>query len=68
MSDLKIRFKRDDDSDYPEWRTVSIGDILEREAVPINVDGNELYREIGIRSHGKGLFHKDPVTGEELGN
>lgn len=68
MSDLKIRFKRDDDSDYPEWRTVSIGDILERQAVPINVDGNELYREIGIRSHGKGLFHKDPVTGEELGN
>lgn len=68
MSDLKIRFKRDDGSDYPEWRTVSIGDILERQAVPINVDGNELYREIGIRSHGKGLFHKDPVTGEELGN
>ena len=26
------------------------------------------YAQIGIRSHGKGLFHKESVTGEELGN
>ena len=28
----------------------------------------ETYREIGIRSHGKGLFHKQPVMGHELGS
>jgi type I restriction enzyme S subunit len=26
-----------------------------------------IYREIGIRSHGKGIFHKEPVTGREIG-
>lgn len=29
---------------------------------------DELYREIGIRSHAKGIFHKEPVTGKSLGN
>ena len=27
-----------------------------------------MYTQIGIRSHGKGLFYKEPVTGKELGN
>ncbi|WP_395763106.1 restriction endonuclease subunit S [Elizabethkingia anophelis] len=27
-----------------------------------------LYQEIGIRSHAKGIFHKEPVTGKSLGN
>jgi type I restriction enzyme S subunit len=26
------------------------------------------YREIGIRSHGRGIFHKEPVSGASLGN
>lgn len=26
------------------------------------------YREIGIRSFGRGVFHKEPVTGEEIGD
>ena len=26
------------------------------------------YQEIGIRSHAKGIFHKEPVTGKSLGN
>lgn len=29
---------------------------------------DDLYREIGIRSHAKGIFHKGPVTGMSLGN
>lgn len=28
----------------------------------------EYYREIGIKSHAKGIFHKVPVTGKSLGN
>ena len=27
-----------------------------------------MYTQIGIRSHGKGLFYKEPVTGDSLGN
>jgi type I restriction enzyme S subunit len=34
----------------------------------VTISPNELYREIGIRSHGKGIFHKEPVTGESLGS
>ena len=26
------------------------------------------YTEIGVRSHGRGVFHKEPITGEDLGN
>lgn len=35
---------------------------------PVNVVLDKHYTQIGIRSHGKGLFHKESVTGEELGN
>ena len=34
----------------------------------MEVKPNELYTQIGIRSHGKGLFYKEPVTGAALGN
>ncbi|MBZ0297715.1 MAG: restriction endonuclease subunit S, partial [Anaerolineae bacterium] len=34
----------------------------------VEVDPKQLYYQIGIRSHGKGIFHKEPITGKELGN
>lgn len=34
----------------------------------MEVKPNELYTQIGIRSHGKGLFYKESVTGAALGN
>ena len=45
-----------------------LGDCLRRIERPVEVNPNELYTQIGIRSHGKGLFYKEPVTGEALGN
>lgn len=33
---------------------------------PIEVDPQVTYREIGIRSHGKGIFHKAPVLGADF--
>jgi hypothetical protein len=35
--------------------------------IPVNVEPGETYREIGIRSFGRGIFHKEPVTGASLG-
>jgi type I restriction enzyme S subunit len=32
------------------------------------VDPHKYYEQIGIKSHGKGIFHKDAVTGKSLGN
>lgn len=43
-------------------------DILERVEVPVNVESDKEYVQIGIRSHGKGLFYKEPVLGKALGN
>ncbi len=35
---------------------------------PINVIEETLYPELGIRSFGKGTFHKSPVRGSEIGS
>ncbi|MBA7526391.1 hypothetical protein ES705_18553 [subsurface metagenome] len=34
----------------------------------LNPEEDKLYQQIGIRSHTKGLFHKEKVTGAALGN
>ncbi len=51
-----------------KWRFVPLAEILTRVRNPVSVDNDTSYREIGIRSHGKGIFYKNPKTGEELGN
>ena len=50
------------------WDVYMLGDCLNRVERPVEVKPNELYTQIGIRSHGKGLFYKEPVTGAALGN
>ncbi|MFA4885563.1 MAG: restriction endonuclease subunit S [Desulfotomaculaceae bacterium] len=55
--------------DYPgDWVITELGDLLKRVVKPVKVIPDHEYREIGIRSHGKGLFHKEPVKGSDLGN
>ena len=51
-----------------DWNVHILRDCLQRIERPVEVEPNELYTQIGIRSHGKGLFYKEPVTGEALGN
>ena len=51
-----------------DWDVYMLGDCLSRVERPVAVKPNELYTQIGIRSHGKGLFYKEPVTGAALGN
>lgn len=45
-----------------------ISSLLERVSNSVDVNPIEFYRQIGIRSHGKGIFYKDAVSGESLGN
>lgn len=47
---------------------VTVGEVLELRRRRVDVEPTETYREIGIRSFGRGIFHKPPVTGSELGN
>ncbi len=51
-----------------EWKEKKVKDVLKRVSLPVKVAESEYYREIGIRSHGKGVFHKEPVTGKSLGD
>jgi type I restriction enzyme S subunit len=45
-----------------------IGEVLEEVKRPITINPEAEYRQIGIRSHGRGLFTKEAVTGESLGS
>lgn len=51
-----------------DWKLMSIDEITHRITNRVEVEPDKEYQEIGIRSHGKGLFHKDKVTGKSLGN
>ncbi len=44
-----------------------VGEIMTLVRRPVDVSPDGLYHEIGIRSFGNGVFHKPPVSGEELG-
>ena len=50
------------------WTVLRVGECLQRVGMPVIIQPNQLYTQIGIRSHGKGLFYKEPVTGAALGN
>lgn len=49
------------------WPMVELGKIAPLLRRPVVVEPKANYREIGIRSHGKGIFHKTPVSGLDLG-
>lgn len=49
-------------------RMVRIGDVAALVRRPIEIDPTTEYREIGIRSFGRGVFHKAPVSGVALGS
>ncbi len=56
---------------FPEfegnWQVKTVRQVLEKRSVPVEVQAAMEYSQIGLRSHGKGIFHKDSVTGESLG-
>ena len=49
------------------WTLRRLRSLLQRVRRPISVRPDTEYREIGIRSWGKGIFHKDSVPGAVLG-
>ena len=51
-----------------KWEIVQIKDILIKVDNPVEIKADEEYTQIGIRSHGKGIFYKESITGKELGN
>jgi len=45
---------------------VRLGDILELERITVDVDPDREYSQIGIKSFGNGIFHRDPCRGNQL--
>nr|WP_159124371.1 restriction endonuclease subunit S [Acinetobacter variabilis] len=64
MTTPKLRFPEFNEN----WNKQRLDNFLERVSNPVDVIANKQYTQIGIRSHGKGIFHKEAITGEELGN
>ncbi len=64
----EIRFKDDNGQVFPDWKTERVDYFVTRHSNSVNVVPDEIYREIGVRSHGKGVFHKSEITGRELGD
>ena len=60
----KLRFQEFDDA----WNKKRLDSFLERISNPVDVVADQQYTQIGIRSHGKGIFHKGSIDGKELGN
>lgn len=50
------------------WSETTVGRVLQRVSRLVAVVPEENYQQIAIRSHGKGLFDKQHVSGAELGD
>jgi type I restriction enzyme S subunit len=50
------------------WQKQRLSDIISRVIKGVEVEPEEYYKQIGIRSHGKGIFHKNEIKGRDLGN
>jgi type I restriction enzyme, S subunit len=60
----KIRFPHFQDI----WKPRRIDEITYRISDPVKVDESKEYQQIGIRSHGRGIFYKPFVSGLAIGN
>lgn len=60
---LAVRF-RDAVANTPLWPMAEVAPLMRRE-IAIELEGS--YPELGIRSFGKGTFHKPPLSGAEVG-
>lgn len=69
MINIPEGYKKEKNRIIPvDWSFVKVDNVLQKVGERVAVKKQEKYQQIGIRSHGKGLFYKDPVVGEELGN
>ena len=51
-----------------DWECRVFTDLFTRISKSLAPEATREYREIGIRSHGKGIFHKEPAPGRQLGD
>src|SRR5574344_847692 len=54
--------------DKKKWKKCPLDQVVEKVGTQVDTQKDELYSQIGIKSHGKGLFYKEPVSGKSIGN
>jgi type I restriction enzyme S subunit len=50
------------------WREMRLEHLVRRVRRPVVVDPDGVYSEIGIRSYGNGIFHKEDISGTDVGS
>ena len=50
------------------WNVTRLGDIAPLIRRPVEIDPDATYPELGLRSYGKGTFHKPALLGTKVGN
>ena len=50
------------------WLRTTVGKVLEHVADQVVINSSKTYQQVGIRSHGKGLFDKEAVAGSVIGD
>lgn len=50
-----------------QWPKISLGELLRLERRSVTINPDELYQEIGIYCFNRGVFHKTPRTGFQVG-
>lgn len=68
MNAPSLRFKDNNGRDFPDWDERKVKNVLKKYSLPVDVHADSVYQEIGIKSHGKGIFHKQPLPGYKLGD
>ncbi|MFM2386360.1 MAG: hypothetical protein RL660_1117 [Bacteroidota bacterium] len=51
-----------------KWESKQLADVVTQIKNSVKVAPEQAYRQLGIRSHTKGIFYKEPVSGFYLGN
>lgn len=66
---MQTLFAKDAGTRRPSaWQLVPFGTIAPIIRREVDVQPNGLFPELGLRSFGKGTFHKPALTGEQVGN
>jgi type I restriction enzyme S subunit len=47
---------------------IPLGEVVDKVSRSVDLEPGKKYREIGVRSHGKGIFHKAEKTGSGIGD
>lgn len=68
MQQLLIGNKQLKSFEKVNYKKVALDEILNPIRNPLIPKEKMLYQQIGIRSHGKGIFYKEMVSGKDLGN